>query len=221
MKVSCLKKLLFLGIALLFRSIYSQKNPSRQECEFDKRQREIFVENLTENIDKARFRDRILDNDVSGALEWRKMRVTLDISLVDAYLLAHPDRQELWNFVHTVLIGVKSYLEERLEVFSYETLKYGAMGIDNCKGEIIIPEMYKTDLQTDLIVFIQPVDLVEATYFAAASSCKEYRNRPIMGSLTLNWPKIENTDMNSYHYVPIFIHEFFHILGFDERIFKQ
>lgn len=89
----------------------------------------------------------------------------------------------------------------------------------SCAGIVIQP--FSNDI--DLYVVIKAEYNKQTSYFAAASSCilDQTSGRPVIGVYFLNFAKMELNWIKEYFYFSTFAHEFTHILGFTNDLWKH
>merc|ERR1712110_115182 len=137
----------------------------------------------------------------------------------EAYVKSNPNMKKVYEFSRRIIETTEHWTEERMQVFTAETNDYSRIGV--CHGKNFSAD-FKQKLKEDLIIVVQPYNQ-RSGWFAAAGACylDSTTGRPVAGALLLNFAYIGVNSMNEYYLPPIFVHEFFHILGFSNYFFTR
>jgi leishmanolysin len=154
--------------------------------------------------------------DVSGVV-WSNIRIRLDFSFAQRFLNTNPSVRSGYELSARLVQSVRAYFQSILKVRPSPSLTTQGMKCD----ELNIPAFSLTD--TDLYIAIQPESDPTTSYFAAAVPCTLSRidRRPTIGTYILNFAFIKVQRIYQYLYFSTFAHEFTHILGFSNYLFKE
>lgn len=114
------------------------------------------------------------------------------------------------------LYQVLAYIEAYVRVFPNRPL---ATTGGTCSG-VQVPSMRSN---TDFHLYVYPEKQSDTSYFAAAAACYQLTQskRPVGGVYFLNLFKLKTQARDDYSYFHVFLHEFFHLLGFEGSTFQS
>jgi len=158
----------------------------------------FFKDNEPEPI-YTRARTLLAENNTPA---WRPMRLRIVWDTVEQFVnyhkAKHPDLPAKLEYMKNIMQLVVDY-HERLMVNSPELV---TLNHSSCHG-VRIPEKYRGEQKTDLIVAMRPFN-ERSGWFAAAGACAsshEQDYRPVVGGIYLNFYHIRVSKSNAF-YIP-------------------
>ena len=144
-------------------------------------------------------------------------RMDFNNQLLDNYITKNFALNSMAEMSKRIMNRVAYYLKAYFKVDFYESITFSIFycdGVSSANG-------YSGSF--DLLVIFRPENKPEASYFAAASVCIIDSNvkRPIVGSYYLNFANMKVTPRREYSYFTVFLHELFHILGFNNEQYSS
>lgn len=161
-----------------------------------------------------------------AAYNWslRTLRLTNDFSFMDAFAATNSISTAKITMVKNAIETSKRYLTSYFQVLSLQSYNLATSTTSTSPqcSNLTIPPI--GNVETDLTVFFNGYTGQENTTSIANSVyCIQdpLTKRPLIGVINVNFAKIKTQKFYELYYFPMFLHQYFHIMGFSYELFGQ
>ena len=151
-----------------------------------------------------------------AAPTWHPIRIDLDTSFSDVFVLANPSLNAKYNMAKKIIDSVRLYFQSIAKVQYTETFSFPG-------GSCFLELIPKFEKKADLVVVLTTENDPSTEYVVASTACflSDLDERPMLGALVVNYAFLEFGDLQEFLYFSHFAHEFTHLLGFSKSLFGK